>query len=213
MKSIGIEICENSDSDFDKAVKNAQWLIKKLMKEHNISINNVVPHKHWTGKNCPRLLLGMWETFKDGIRSGKPASVSKPSKPKSSSKKYHSVVDYMKAHGMDSSFGNRKRLAAKYGIKYYRGTADQNVKLLNKLQGGKSRKPSKIKSFKPGQKVTVKKSASKFTTGESIASFVKGNSYKIKQVKSDRVLLDGIMSWVRKSDVYLILKSLLLWLG
>lgn len=32
-KSIGIEICENSDGDFEKAVSNAQWLIKKLMKE------------------------------------------------------------------------------------------------------------------------------------------------------------------------------------
>ncbi|GIP63376.1 hypothetical protein J32TS6_19310 [Virgibacillus pantothenticus] len=64
-----------------------------------------------------------------------------------------------------------------------------------------SSKP-KPKSFKVGQKVTVKKSASKFATGESIADFVKGNSYKIKQVKSDRVLLSGIMSWVRKKDVY-----------
>lgn len=64
-----------------------------------------------------------------------------------------------------------------------------------------SSKP-KSKSFKPGQKVTVKKSASTFATGELIADFVKGNSYKVKQVKSDRVLLDGIMSWVYKSDVY-----------
>ncbi|MED3738699.1 hypothetical protein P4529_18185, partial [Virgibacillus pantothenticus] len=91
-------------------------------------------------------------------------------------------------------------------IKNYRGTASQNVTLLNKLQGRfvkstASSKP-KPKSFKVGQKVTVKKSASKFATGESIASFVKGNSYKVKQVKSDRVLLDGIMSWVRKKDVY-----------
>ncbi|SHG59972.1 hypothetical protein, partial [Virgibacillus chiguensis] len=64
-----------------------------------------------------------------------------------------------------------------------------------------SSKP-KSKSFSVGQKVTVKKSASKFATGESIADFVKGNSYTVKQVKSDRLLLDGIMSWVRKSDVY-----------
>ncbi|WP_199690477.1 MULTISPECIES: N-acetylmuramoyl-L-alanine amidase, partial [Clostridia] len=133
-----------------------------------------------------------------GIKGG-----SKPSKPTKPSKKYDSIVDYLKAHGMDSSFNNRKRLAAKYGIKNYSGTASQNVTLLNKLQGGStsSSKP-KSKSFKVGQKVTVKKSASKFATGESIADFVKGNSYKIKQVKSDRVLLDGIMSWVYKKDVY-----------
>ncbi|WP_077297510.1 N-acetylmuramoyl-L-alanine amidase [Virgibacillus pantothenticus] len=137
------------------------------------------------------------ELKKGGSKPSKPVSKPKPSK------KYKSVVDYLKAQGMDSSFSNRKKLAAKYSIKNYSGTADQNVKLLNKLQGGStaSSKP-KPKSFKVGQKVTVKKSASKFATGQSIASFVKGNTYRVAQVKSDRVLLDGIMSWVYKTDIY-----------
>ncbi|RFA35571.1 hypothetical protein CAI16_08000 [Virgibacillus dokdonensis] len=54
-------------------------------------------------------------------------------------------------------------------------------------------KPSKpkFKSFKRGQKVTVKKSVSKFATGESNADFVKGNPYTVNQVKSDRILLGG----------------------
>ncbi|MDU0153970.1 N-acetylmuramoyl-L-alanine amidase [Bacillus cabrialesii] len=67
-KSIGIEICENSDGDFEKAVANAQWLIKKLMKEEGISFANVVPHKHWSGKECPRKLLNRWDSFKAGIK-------------------------------------------------------------------------------------------------------------------------------------------------
>lgn len=66
-KSIGIEICENADGDFDKAVKNAQWLIKKLMKDYHISLDRVVPHKKWSGKNCPDRLLNSWESFKKGI--------------------------------------------------------------------------------------------------------------------------------------------------
>nr|WP_245799833.1 hypothetical protein [Virgibacillus proomii] len=82
---------------------------------------------------------------------------------------------------MDSSFGNRKRLAAKYGIKYYRGTADQNVKLLNKLQGGKSRKPSKIKSFKPGQKVTVKKSASNLLQVSPLLALLKVTAIRLNR--------------------------------
>ncbi|WP_077317564.1 N-acetylmuramoyl-L-alanine amidase [Virgibacillus proomii] len=198
MKSIGIEICENSDGDFDKAVKNAQWLIKKLMKKHNISISNVVPHKHWTGKNCPRLLLGMWETFKDGIRNSKSTSIRESTKP--SSKKYHSIVDYLKARGIDSSFNNRKRLAAKYGIKNYRGTASQNVALLNKLQRG-STVSSKPKSFKPGQRVTLKRSAVKYATGQHIPPRYLGKTYTIQQAKSDRVLLKELYSWVYKNDV------------
>ncbi|WP_121640089.1 hypothetical protein [Virgibacillus sp. Bac330] len=54
-------------------------------------------------------------------------------------------------------------------------------------------KPSKpkSKSFKRGQKVTVKKLVRKFAAGESNADFVKGNSYTVNQVKSDRILLGG----------------------
>lgn len=57
------------------------------------------------------------------------------------------------------------------------------------------------KTIKVGDTVTVKKTASKFTTGQSIASFVKGSKYKVLQVKSDSVLLDGINSWVYKKDL------------
>ncbi|MGE6631047.1 N-acetylmuramoyl-L-alanine amidase [Bacillus sp. NPDC077027] len=68
-KSIGIEICENEDGDFKQAVKNAQWLIQKLMIEHNIPLSNVVTHQHWSGKDCPRKLLASWAEFKAGIGS------------------------------------------------------------------------------------------------------------------------------------------------
>src|SRR5699024_1899586 len=90
-QSIGIEICENADGDFNQAVKNAQWLIKKFMDEHDIPLENVVTHKHWSGKNCPRLLLDSWDEFKEGIsdnvdkKEDKPSKPSKPSKPKSKS--------------------------------------------------------------------------------------------------------------------------------
>src|SRR5690625_1967049 len=67
-KSIGIEVCENSDGDFDKAVKNAQWLIKRLMEKYDIPLSNVVTHKHWSGKDCPRKLLDTWDVFVEGLR-------------------------------------------------------------------------------------------------------------------------------------------------
>ncbi|MDU0076503.1 N-acetylmuramoyl-L-alanine amidase [Bacillus sp. IS1] len=77
-KSIGIEICENSDGDFEKAMANAQWLIKKLMKEQGISLANVVPHQHWSGKYCPRKLLDRWDSFKAGISSAPSKTVNSP---------------------------------------------------------------------------------------------------------------------------------------
>lgn len=77
-KSIGIEICENSDGDFEKAVANAQWLIKKIMKEQGISLENVVPHQRWSGKYCPHKLLDRWDSFKAGISGAPSKTVTSP---------------------------------------------------------------------------------------------------------------------------------------
>lgn len=76
MKSIGIEICENADGNFEQAVENAQWLIRKLMGDLGIPLSNVVPHKHWSGKECPRKLLGRWDQFKVGIATDRTGSKS-----------------------------------------------------------------------------------------------------------------------------------------
>jgi N-acetylmuramoyl-L-alanine amidase CwlA len=63
-KSIGIEICVNSDGDFDKAVVNAAKVTAKLMTEFNIPSSKIVPHRHWSGKNCPtNLLKNGWKEF------------------------------------------------------------------------------------------------------------------------------------------------------
>lgn len=60
--------------------------------------------------------------------------------------------------------------------------------------------------FSKGQRVTLKTSASKYCTGQTIPSSIKGKSYTIMQVGSgnthpDGVLLKEIMSWVYKNDV------------
>lgn len=47
-----------------------------------------------------------------------------------------SFVDGLKSIGVDSSFANRKRIAATNGISNYKGTALQNIKLLNMLKKG-----------------------------------------------------------------------------
>ncbi len=65
MKSIGIEICENADSNFEKAVENAQWLIRQLTTDQGISLcQRFGPHMHWSGKECIRRLLDRWDSFK-----------------------------------------------------------------------------------------------------------------------------------------------------
>lgn len=54
---------------------------------------------------------------------------------KTSNYKGNSIVDYLKSIGVDSSYSNRKKLAKENGIKNYSGTAEQNLKLLEKLRG------------------------------------------------------------------------------
>jgi N-acetylmuramoyl-L-alanine amidase CwlA len=64
--SIGIEICVNSDGDYNKAVNNTIELTKYLMKEYNIDINNVVRHYDASGKNCPQSMsANSWQKWKE----------------------------------------------------------------------------------------------------------------------------------------------------
>lgn len=62
-KSIGIEIAE-----VDGAEETAIKFVAQLIKATGISINNVVPHRHWSGKYCPRLILPHWDEFIDNIK-------------------------------------------------------------------------------------------------------------------------------------------------
>lgn len=59
--SIAIERLVNVDIDYDRAINNQAKLTATLMFMYNIPIQNVVPHKFWSGKECPsRLLAGMY---------------------------------------------------------------------------------------------------------------------------------------------------------
>ncbi|MEX2244129.1 MAG: N-acetylmuramoyl-L-alanine amidase [Fimbriimonadaceae bacterium] len=66
-KSVGIEICMNSDSDQAKANDRAALLAAYICSALHIPTDNIVPHKHWSGKNCPALLLknngAGWKAF------------------------------------------------------------------------------------------------------------------------------------------------------
>jgi N-acetylmuramoyl-L-alanine amidase len=56
--SIALEIGEDEASE-----NSAKVFVAYLMKEYNIPIENVVPHKHWSGKNCPAYTLQHWDKY------------------------------------------------------------------------------------------------------------------------------------------------------
>lgn len=79
--SIAIEICVNSDGNFRKAVENAASLTRWIMQQENISINNVVQHNKWSGKNCPTNLRNgskgiNWNDFIGMVKGATPAAVN-----------------------------------------------------------------------------------------------------------------------------------------
>lgn len=73
LNSIGIEMCVNSDGDFNKTIENTIELVRYLMNKHNIPIENVVQHNKWSGKNCPTNIRSgkpiSWKTFIDKIKN------------------------------------------------------------------------------------------------------------------------------------------------
>lgn len=73
LNSIGIEMCINSDGDFNKTIENTIKLVQHLMKELNIPISNVVQHNKWNGKNCPATIRSgkpiTWNTFINRIKN------------------------------------------------------------------------------------------------------------------------------------------------
>ncbi|MED2040637.1 S-layer homology domain-containing protein [Bacillus wiedmannii] len=68
-ESIAIEIAVNSDGDYNKALDNAKKLVAYLMKETGVSLNNIVKHQKWSGKNCPAIMItsGRWIPFVNGV--------------------------------------------------------------------------------------------------------------------------------------------------
>ena len=69
----------NPGGNFEAAKANAAALVRLLMEEHGIPLDNVVQHNRWNGKDCPKTIratAGAWEAFLALCR-GETANVSK----------------------------------------------------------------------------------------------------------------------------------------
>ena len=51
--SIGIELCVNADGNFDQTMENAAKLTAFLLKEYDLTIDDVKQHYDFNGKDCP----------------------------------------------------------------------------------------------------------------------------------------------------------------
>ena len=54
---IGIELCVNKDSDFEKTFDNATKLVAYLLNEYDLDVSDIKTHNYFSGKNCPHKIL------------------------------------------------------------------------------------------------------------------------------------------------------------
>lgn len=138
MASIGIEICVNSDGNFDKARDNAAWLTAKLLKEHNLTIGAVKQHHDFApdGKNCPQTIRdkGLWNNFLQAVQ--KYYGVTNSS---SSSNTTNTIVPVFKV-GQVVQFNGIKHYKSSDAIQGYICKPGK-VKVNNVYRVGKSRHP------------------------------------------------------------------------
>lgn len=91
---------------------------------------------------------------------------------------------------------------------YKNGNPAKPVTNTPAVSAGNQANDTPKRDIEPGYKVTVNFSATRYATGETIPSWVKGSqAYNVIQVSGDKVLLGGINSWFYKKDVQIILTN------
>ncbi len=78
--SVGIEMCVNSDGNYEMAFRNTVDVARKLMEELNIPLDRVVRHYDASRKNCPASMnkgdWHKWNEFKDLLKESEELTMS-----------------------------------------------------------------------------------------------------------------------------------------
>ena len=69
--TVGVEMCVNSDGDWNKTYQNTVEFVAKFLKEHGLTIDNLLRHYDITGKNCPAMMIDEkeWRKFKQAVQN------------------------------------------------------------------------------------------------------------------------------------------------
>ena len=84
---------------------------------------------------------------------------------------------------------------------YRNGDASKPVSKPQAVKQGIVADNTSKKDISAGFTVKVNYGAKSWASGQSIPSWVKGRMYPVVQTDGDKVLLGGIMSWIKRSDV------------
>ena len=83
-QSISIEVCEFTDpARHEKAYRNAVKLAADILRRYGWGVDRLTTHKRWTGKNCPRHILPIWDKFVADVQAElEPPKSQLPAMPK-----------------------------------------------------------------------------------------------------------------------------------
>lgn len=84
---------------------------------------------------------------------------------------------------------------------YHNGDASKPVSKPQAVKQGIVADNTSKQDISTGYTVKVNFSAKRWASGQAIPSWVKGRMYPVVQTNGDKVLLGGIMSWIKRSDV------------
>lgn len=193
-KGISIEICYSKSGGvrFEAAQRNAAELTAKLLKDYGWGIDRVKKHQDFNGKHCPHRTLDDygWDYFLNLVKG-----YMTPANP--GIKKGDLVSIKPGAKYYNGSFIPTWVTNLKWYVSYVNG--DRAV--VNKSEDGKFsiNSPVNVASLtiaKPTPKATIKvgstvkiKAGAKTYTGGSLASFVYGRKYKVKELKNNRAVV------------------------
>lgn len=67
---IGIEMCVNSDGNWDMTYRNSVELTARLLVKHDMTIKDLYRHFDITGKDCPKMMIeeAAWNKFRADIQ-------------------------------------------------------------------------------------------------------------------------------------------------
>ena len=118
-------ILNNQNTNANAIIKNQNSATDKLLNNQNTNANSIIKNQN---TNANKIIKNQNANTTKTVKTVKTIPAT--------SYKGISIVDGLKASGINSSYSYRKKLAKANGISNYTGTAKQNTALLNKLKKG-----------------------------------------------------------------------------
>ena len=159
-------------------------------------------NKNWIDQVGKAHAEGIAEIFQLKKKSSKKVSNPNASKGNKNNEKFTLTTDVRGYYTAEDARLNRnRRTTVRKGTYYVFKRHNGMINVSKRIGSPGSWINPALTSFRIGNKVSIKNTAIRYATGQTIPNWVKSKKYTIQQVKSDRVLLREIYSWVKITDI------------